>query len=190
MYSINMSGKGLRYWICKIPLLEFSKFETLQKRLDIEYENIFFDLDILNKLGYSTFEDLFCIDKNRGFFITERNRIQIRNKTKSIKRFDSTDLKYTPLMFDPYTLIDDESEIIQETGFKYIALIQFETGTFFKFKLDNFQLNINLLKFHINYKPISIRLKKDFVTNISYENQQLAQKKEDVVCTGNQVIFL
>jgi len=190
MYVVNMSGKGLRYWICKIPTTEFAKFETLHEKFDEDYENLFFDLTILKKFGYSSWDELFCIDSGRGFLINARNTIEIKKKSKKIRKFDSTELLYSPLMFDPYSVNTNESVLEKEDGFVYVALIQYELGSFFKFKLEELNFDINKFEFQINYKPISTLLKLDFVTDLKYDNQSLIQKKEDVVNSGNKVLFL
>jgi len=190
MYSINMSGKGLRYWICKIPVAEFNKFESVHLKFNEPYENLFFDLTFLNKLGYQSHEDLYCIESGRGFIITERNRIEIKKKSKKLRLFDSTELLYSPLMFDPYTVINDSSTIEKEEGFKYIGLIQYETGGVFKFKSELLDFQINKLEFHLNYVPISSVLNIDFVTNLAYDGTILSQKKESVLNTANKVILL
>jgi hypothetical protein len=190
MYSINMSGTGLRYWICKIPIAEFNKFETVHQKFKEPYENLFFDLSLLNKLGFQSHEDLFCIEHGRGFIITERNKIEIKKKSKKLRHFDSTELLYSPLMFDPYHVVNDESSIEKEVGFKYIALIEYETGGVFKFKTELLDFDINKLEFHLNYIPISKELNIDFVTNLAYDGALLDQKKESVLHTSNKVILL
>lgn len=190
MYSINMSGKGLRYWICKIPMAEFIKFETVHEKFNEPYENLFFDLAFLKKLGHQSHEDLFCIVQGRGFIITERNKIEIKNKSKKVRHFDSTELLYSPLMFDPYCVINDASSIEKEEGFKYIALVQYETGGVFKFKTELLDFDINKLEFHLNYVPITKVLNIDFVSNLAYNGSLLDQKKESVLNTSNKVILL
>ena len=185
-----MSGKGLRYWVCKIPMSEFSKFETVHLKFNEEYENLFFDLTFLNKLGYESHQDLFCIKLGRGFIVKERNSIEIKKNSKKLRRFDSTELVYSPLMFDPYTVIKDKSILKKEEGFKYIALIQFETGGIFKFKSESLNFDINQLQFNLNYLPISEQLEIDFVTSVEYESCKLDEKKESVLNTSNKVLFL
>ncbi len=190
MYSINMSGKGLRYWVCKIPVTEFNKFESVHQKFNEPYENLFFDLTFLNKLGYQSHEDLYCIESGRGFIITERNRIEIKKKSKKMRLFDSTELLYSPLMFDPYNVVNDISSIDREEGFKYLALIQYETGGVFKFKTELLDFSINKLEFHLNYLPVTKKMDIDFVTNLGYNGDLLSQKKESVLHTSNKVILL
>jgi hypothetical protein len=185
-----MSGTGLRYWVCKIPIVEFNKFKTVHEKFNEPYENLFFDLSLLNKLGFDSHEDLFCIEHGRGFIITERNKIEIKKKSKKLRHFDSTELLYSPLMFDPYHVVDNESSIQKEDGFKYIALVQYETGGVFKFKTELLDFDINKLEFHLNYMPITKELDIDFVTNLAYNGSVLDQKKESVLNTSNKVIVL
>lgn len=190
MYTINMSGKGLRYWICKIPMTEFNRIESVHKKFKEPYENLFFDLSFLKKLGYNSHEEFYCIQKGRGFIITERNRVEIKNRSKKMRLFDSTELLYSPLMFDPYHIVMDESKIEKEEGYKYVGLVQFETGGFFKFKSELLGFRINELEFHLNYAPISKTLGVDFVTNLAYSGKLVDQKKESVLNTSNKVIVL
>lgn len=190
MFNINMFGCGIRYWICKIPVKAFSQFEKLHQKYNEDYESLFFDLDVLNKLGYSGWSDIYNIHEGRGFVIRERNRIEIKYKTKRLKGFDSSNLLYTPLMFEPYNLVNNKTVLNLSKEFKLVALIQLETGSFFRFKINEPEFDINKLTFHLNYETLAKYFKEEFITHLTYDGVLLEQKKEDVVCTGNRVVFL
>ena len=190
MYNINIFGSGIRYWICKIPMEIFGQFENFHLKYNESYENIFFDLALINKLGYSNWDNIYNIHSGRGFEIKGRNRIEIKHKTKNLKRFDSSELFYSPLMFEPYHVLHDETVLKSTKDFKLVVLIQVETGSFFKFRLDSTDFEINKLMFHLNYANIQSHFNEQFVTNLSYEGVVLEQKNEDVVCVGQRVIFL
>ena len=189
MYNINMFGCGIRYWICKIPIDAFSEFKKLHKKHNEDYENLFFDLDVLKELGYSCWSNVYKIHEGRGFFIKDRNRIEIKHKTKRLRGFDSSDLLYQPLMFDPYSLNKDNTKLISSKEFILVALVQLETGSFFRFKLDNNEFEINKLNFQLNYGILHNYFKEEFITDLTYDGVSIDQKKEDVVCTRNRVLF-
>jgi len=84
-----MFGSGIRYWICKVPLDQFIQFEKLQIKYNTPYETIFFDLELMNKFGYSSVEEFHTIHSGRGFLIKERNTIEIKHKKKRLNKFDS-----------------------------------------------------------------------------------------------------
>lgn len=190
MFNINMFGCGIRYWICKIPVEAFGQFEKLHQKYKEDYENLFFDLNVINKLGYSNCSDIYNIHSGRGFVVRERNRIEIKDKTKHLKRFDSSDLLYTPLMFDPYKLVKNNTHLTASKEFKLVALVQLETGSFFRFRLNEFEFDISKLTFHLNYDKLHDHFKEEFITHLTYNGVLLEEKKEDVVCTGNRVLFL
>ena len=190
MYNINMFGSGIRYWVCEIPMDEFISIQKIRDHFKIEYENIFFDLELLEKIGFSNWENIHCVDKGRGFIIKERNRIEIKRKAKLLKSFDSSELIYSPLLLEQHKIIYDDFNRLKNDDFKLIALIQFEVGSFFRFNCDVENFDVNKLHFVLNYDKIHLSIGEQFVSDLVYDFTKLKQMKEDVVCTGNQVVFL
>ncbi len=185
-----MFGKGIRYWICKIPFDEFLIIHKIREKLGIDYENIFFDLEILEEIGYTNWENIHCIYKGRGFFIKSRNRIEIKRKSKLLKRFDSSELLYSPLLIEQYKVIYDDFIQSRSEEHVLIALIQHETGSFFKFKCIEEKFDVNKLVFVLNYDKLNQSIGEQFISNLIYDGSILPTTDEDVVCTGNQVIIL
>ena len=190
MYNINMFGSGIRYWICKIPMDEFLSIQKIRNDFKIEYERIFFDLELLEEIGYTNWENIHCIYKGRGFFIKERNRIEIKRKSKLLKSFDSSELLYSPLLLEQHKIIYDDLCQSKNENFKLVALIQFEVGSFYRFNCEVDNFDVNKLHFVLNYDTIHLSIGEQFVSDLVYDCTKLTQMKEDVVCTGNQVIFL
>lgn len=185
-----MFGDGIRYWICKIPMDEFLVFEKIHIEYDLDYESIFFNLELLERIGYSNWENIHCIHKGRGFFIKERNQIEVKLNSKRLAKFDSLELLHSPLLLDKYSILKDDLKLEKSDDYMMIALIQFETGSFFKFKLNKESFSIKKLIFILNYGSIHEQLEEQFVSTLNYEGGEVLSQDEDVVSRGCRVVFL
>jgi len=144
----------------------------------------------MNKFGYSRVEEFHTIHSGRGFLIKERNTIEIKQKNKRLTKFDSSELLYSPLLFESYNLIKNSVGFEKLEGYKLLALIQLETGNFFKIKINETNFDIHNLSFYLNYGSLDNYINEQFITDLTYNGVKLKSQKEDVVCTGNRVVFL
>jgi hypothetical protein len=183
-----MFGSGLRYHICQIPISLFEKIKTLKNKYNISYEELFFDLEFINKLGFAHWSNFYCINSHKGFYIHTKNRIEIRKKNKLIKRFFTTELLNEQTLFNLYKTSISKQDFIIKTGFVNVVLIELETGMIFNYKLDESMLEINSLEF--NLLEDFTKNSTYFLSGLHYKNEKLNHKKEDSVCRSFKVIIM
>lgn len=190
MYIINFFGTGIRFWICKIPNDDFAKFEEIKNKRNESYENIFFDLEILNRLGYKSWAEIYPTYSGNGLKIETGNWIEIRKNARKIRTIECTAILKSTDPFEQYKTDFDNSTFNIDTNFKNVALIQLEKGLVFKYKLNQQSMNLDLLKLHLHATPPFLELQNSFITGLSYQEERLESEKSDLMVVGTKVILL
>jgi len=182
-----MFGSGIRYHICQIPLPVFEKIKTLKRKYSISYEELFFDLEFINKLGFSHWSEFYCVSSKKGFFINAKNKIEIRKKNKLLKRFLASELLNKESLFTLYQTSITKQHFNLKSGFVNVILMEYEIGMIFNFQLNEQALNIEDLEFS---------LLEDFTSNnnyfligLNYKNKLLFNKKEDTVSRTFKILI-
>ena len=93
-------------------------------------------------------------------------------------------------VFDFFHKEFDKSKLLKEDGFIDIALIQIESGLIFKFEIMEEQLDMDKMKFQMNFSPLTEQLAMDWVSGITYNDLNLAEMKEDGLTRESKVILL
>ena len=64
---INLFGTGIRCWICEIPIHRYEQLKEVASFRKTTIHNIFFDLEVLQNLGYKHWKKIFPIEEIIGF---------------------------------------------------------------------------------------------------------------------------
>lgn len=181
-----MFGTGIRFWLCQIPNDVFGMIQKVQRREHEDLENLLFNLEFLNQLGYEHWSDLHVVDSGRGFLLDAKNKIEIKLKSKLLKRINATELVHSPLLIDPYRVVENKDFFLKEKGFQRVVLLQTETGKFGQFEMELDSFDIDKLTFQLNYLRIHQVIGASFVHGIEYDEQQLIGQKDDMLTLGNR----
>jgi hypothetical protein len=189
-YRINMFGTGIRFWLCQIPNDVFSMIQKVQERETEDLENLLFNLEFLNQLGYDHWTDLHVIDSGRGFLLDAKNRIEIKLKSKRLKTIQGSELIHSPLLIDPYKVVENKDFFLKEKGFQRVVLLQMETGKYAQFEMDLDSFDVSKLVFRLNYLRINQVIGESFVNGIEYDNELLIGRKDDMLVLKNRAFYV
>ena len=92
MYIINMFGTGVRYWVCEIPMDRFDEMESFKQKNHCSWEEIFFDLHLLKKWGYTELDELHVVLNERGWLLGGDNYMELRTNGKRKGKYGPGDL--------------------------------------------------------------------------------------------------
>lgn len=191
MYTINFFGTGMHYWICKIPILEYLALEKIKNENHETFESLLFDLEFLNEFGYSHWSKIHVIHFGSGLLSAPKNFIEIRKGNRRIGKISTETIVHGNQLFDLYAKQNNVcSHINFDVNFKYLVLIQFNTGLVRKYRINTEKLNMDLFLFYINSLPRGTNFNYDWLTALSYDGLMLDLIVEDVAVTGNRVICL
>jgi hypothetical protein len=169
MIKINMYGDGVRVWLCHVKKDLLLRMDEARKHLPWEF--VLFDLEFLNHFGFDHWSQLSPKKEQLGFYLTEKNIIEIKQGNKKLSRFYSSELTENNLLFPIYNTI--ESIIEKESSF---ILIEKETGLIMSYSINAEKIQMDDLLFHIS--PLQNKL---ILSTISYRNTNLIVSKTDTV---------
>ena len=190
MYIINLFGTGIRYWVCKIPVALFDEMEAYKKNAKCAWEEIFFDLHVLAKWGFESWENIHLMHNGRGWLIGGENYIEFRTKGKRVKKMIAQELNNAYVLFNPFALERNEEILSPNEEFKVVILVQIETGLVFKSKINQEKIDLDKMIFHLNYGPLKENFEEDWVTKISYEGRPVLCSDEDTLVRSSKVILI
>ena len=125
---INLFGRSIRCWICEIPIDKYYEIYKLAQQNNISINEVFFDLELLNKLGYEHWSEIHSVYKIHGFTIDVSNRIEIKKDRRVISKFTTQEILNENTLFKLYNTAVVDHTVIQKVRFKYITLGQEEIG--------------------------------------------------------------
>ncbi len=183
-YIINLFGTGIRYWNCEIGIDMFNEMNQRIQKHNVKWEEMLFDLEILNHYGFEHWSKLSSKPANVGFLLEARNRIEIKQESKLITRFKANDLKTELTLFPLYQTVFIKESTEEKTDIKSFKLIQMEKGLIGKYKFQSEKFSIEQLVFTLS----SIE-KKQFLLQIQVGDRILVSSQEDNAITGVEVLF-
>ena len=182
---VNLFGSGIRCWISEIPIHRFNQLKTVAEFNKMSLNTVFFDLDILGRLGYCHWKNIYPIKEINGFIISDSNRIEIKEGRKLMSKFMSRDILRGDLLFDIYNTKAIEVEIKPKKKYKYILIGQKETGSY-KYQIEINDFEIDKLCFSC-CKDIN---KENTIVTLSYDNVVLKPIKEDTIVRSFFINYL
>ena len=183
--TINLYGNGSRCWVCEIPNHRYKQLKEVADFHKTSLNNIVFDLEILGRLGYGHWKNIFPIQEINGFLIGERNRIEVKKGNHLLGRFNSNALLSNDLLFKLYNTKEVEIKIKPKCNYKYLLIGQYETGRY-RYRLNSNEFDINSLCFSISS---SINSEKSIVS-LSYNDSKLSIISDDTIIRSFFIDYL
>lgn len=175
MYTIQIHGNGLRIWPCR---MEGKLFHDLTSGIDPKhYSNCLFDLDKLRRVGLHHWSELAISDAIIAFQLDTRTTIDIKKDRKRIGKFASSELIDTYSLFPQYRIQESSIQKSMDSGYHF-WLVEEEIGQIATFRLEVETLLMDDLVFGL----IQVGEYQNCVS-ISYQNQTLISKRQDVLTT-------
>jgi len=173
-----MYGEGVRIWLCHVEDELFQKMNRAKRQLP--WESVLFDLDFLAHFGFQHWSELAKNKEHIGFYLTDKNIIEIKQGNKRLSKFYSTDLIATNLLFPMYDAIQTQLASSEQCSF---ILMEYETGLVMSYSLEADNLIMDDLTFEL--KSID---GETLLSGIRYKDEALGIEKTDTVVRGNNVI--
>lgn len=184
-YIVNLFGDCLRYWICDLKDETYKYIFNHKIEFDKSWEEMFFDLDFLNTIGFNHWSELSNYDEFRGFLISKNNRIEVKGKTKKVLKLNSIDLLNQKTLF-PLFQVSKIQMYLPVNELKRFILIHFEIGQFAKYKIECDSFNVDKLEFKLITCPM---INLDFIlAGIDYEGVNLINIDEETLVKKMLVI--
>jgi hypothetical protein len=173
---INLFGTGIRCWICEIPMHRYNQLKEVAEFHETTLDNILFDLEILQRLGYKHWKKIYAIEEINGFLIEPKNKVEIKNGNRIITKFTANEILGNEAFFKLYATKEVDFKITNRPEHKYLLIGQKEIGSFkYRVNLDNFEIEKLCFSF---CKGIN---NENSVVTISYNGVGLKPIKTDTM---------
>jgi hypothetical protein len=182
-YIINLFGNGIRYWICDLDAPEMQPLITVKQQRSLRWDQVLFDLTLLNCHGIEHWSTLSASKEKLGFMLSDQNRVEIKKASKLVQRFHSDELYNDRLLFPRFrTSLNPAMEMLSP----HLMIFQFETGTLGKFRIETEYLKLDDLVFNLE-QPIAQEADL-LLTGVNYEDQRITNERQDTVVRGLRVV--
>ncbi len=184
-YIVNLFGECLRYWICDLKVETYKYIFNHKIEFDKSWEELFFDLDFLNTIGFNHWSELSNYDEFRGFLISKNNRIEVKGKIRKTLKLNAIELLNQNTLFPLYqvSMIDSNFPL---NGYKRFILLNYEIGQFAKYSFESDSFNVDKLEFKLITCPM---INLDFIlAGIDYEGVNLINIDEETLVKKMLVI--
>ena len=188
MYVINVFGLGVLYRVLELPIALVVRMEEVAKQAKVDFSDVVFDFELMEKCGYCSFSDLPFQTLGIGAMIHKDTRFEIRQQRKKIKHFALDDLFSQEYLFPMYHMKSIDFNVHRKEGFEYFYLYQVLKGRVMKFLMDSFQgidtLEFETTQFTIHQQSFAL------LTGINHAGGSLALENDDSVIIEQRVLKL
>jgi hypothetical protein len=184
-FIINFFGDGLRLWNCQMTTEEFTCFKKYKEENELEWESIFFDLHVLDVLGYQSWTD-FSVQESFGLIINAKSTIEVKQRTKRMLKIKSEEIMNQTILFELYKTSISKPIVKARKGFVDFYLTSSEIGTIGKYKIESEKIKVD--KFHFKIKSLD-QMNCFYIDGMSYDSEDLTNLREDTITRGFGVIM-
>jgi hypothetical protein len=167
-YIINLFGNAIQIWDLDLPQDTLLKLESHQTKFNLTWEEVIFNLEIVEKLGYQNWTDFAKPITPIRLSMDANARIELRKKGRMAELISAKELCSPSSLFSRYEVSDDELSFEEPKQLRFIirykgmvSKFAFEDDSFrmdkLEFKLDrhNVQNEILLSAISLNGLPLS-----------------------------------
>lgn len=174
-FILNLFGTGVQIWDLDLPKETMLKLTTHQAKFNLTWEELIFNLEIVEKLGYQSWMEFAKPITPIQLIMDTSARIELRKKGRLIELISTKEVYEPTSLFSRYEVTNDES-VFEQT--KQLRLMIHFKGLVskFNFQIDHFRMD--KMEFNLNRK----KLKNEVILNhISYDGLILNSFQDDLI---------
>ena len=174
-YVVKLIGEGVQYWVAELPNSTWDKIVNIMETQKLSLSEIIFDLEILNQLGFESWEDIPFLKESVALRIGTTSKIEVKLKNKRIIDIKASEIIDNKFLFPLYN-----TKVIPAYQPKFISsdrLLIFGyniTGTIQSYQINTHNLDIDKLTFFLSKNTFYSN--EFLIENIVYKNQYLIGK--------------
>lgn len=183
MFVVNLFGDGVRYWMCNPASPTWEPLQTFKEKHALSWDQLLFDLSLLNELGFTHWSELAASPEQIGFVLSQNNHIELKKGAKFLEKFRADELYNERTLFPRFqTTIRQNNYSIE----KPLFIFQLETGLVAKYTFETQEFRMDELRFGLS-KPLPFE-EDLLLTDLTYADLVLSKLKEDTVVRGMRII--
>jgi hypothetical protein len=146
-YIINLFGNAIQIWDLTLPQETLLKLATHQTKFNLTWEEVIFNLEIVEKLGYQNWTDFAKPITPIQLLMDDTARIELRKKSRLIELISAKELCSPSSLFSRYEVSDDEVSFEEPKQLRFIIRYK---GLVSKFAFDDDAFRMDKLEFKLD----------------------------------------
>ncbi len=174
-YVLNLFGTGVQLWDIELPQETILKLTTFKITRNVTWEEVMFNLEIMEKLGYSNWTEYAKPLTSIRLLLDDSARIELRKKSRLIEMISAKELCLPSSLFSRYEVNQDQDHF--ESPLQLRFLIRY-TGLVSKFNFQEDSFRMDQLEFKLdryNYKN------EVMLSSISLKGIPLSSLQDDLL---------
>ncbi len=181
-YVLNLFGTGVQLWDIELPQETMLKLTTFKITRKVTWEEVMFNLEIMEKLGYSNWTEYAKPLTSIRLLLDDSARIELRKKSRLIEMISAKELCLPSSLFSRYEVNQDQEHF--ESPLQLRFLIRY-TGLVSKFNFQEDYFRMDQLEFKLdrnNYKN------EVMLSSISLNGIPLSSLQDDLLHVRGELI--
>lgn len=180
-YVINLFGSAIQSWELVLTPALLLEIERLRSAQHFTIQEIFFDLDLIRKLGVKHWTELGRKVGCSELILNTEARIELRKNGRMAERIQVAELIETTQLFAKYNV---ETMLSKPFAKEEIIVIEEIKGQVAKFTFDSENFQIQQLQFLLRRDELSTTPR---LASIKMNQATLHSSKEDVLLIGQEI---
>ena len=174
-YVVKLIGEGVQYWVAELPNSTWDKIINIMKTQELSLSEIIFDLEILNQLGFESWEDIPFLKESVALRIDTTSKIEVKLKNKRIINIKASEIIDNKFLFPLYNIkVTPAYQTKFHSSDKLLIFGYNITGTIQSYQLNIPNLDVEKLTFLLSENTFYPN--EFLIENMAYNNKYLIGK--------------
>ena len=181
-YIINLFGNAIQIWDLDLPQEMLLKLTAYQSKFNLTWEEVIFNLEIVEKLGYQNWMDFSKPITPIQLLMDDTARIELRKKSRLIELISAKELCSPSSLFSRYEVSDDEVSFEEPKQLRFIIRYK---GLVSKFAFEDDAFRMDKLEFKLDRNNCKNEI---MLSTISLNGIPLSSLQDDLLHVRGEVI--
>lgn len=181
-FILNLFGTGVQLWDLDLPHEAMLKLETHQAKFNLTWEELIFNLEIVEKLGYHNWTEFANPLTPIRLAMDVNARIELRKKGRLVELISAKEVCAPTSLFSRYEVTNDES--VFEPPKQLRLMIRYK-GLVSKFNFQDESFRMDTLEFNLDAQNVKNEI---LLNQISLQGVPLVSVQDDLLHVRGEVI--
>jgi hypothetical protein len=181
-FILNLFGTGVQLWDLDLPNEAMLKLATHQQKFNLTWEELIFNLEIVEKLGYHNWTEFAKPLTPIRLAMDVNARIELRKKGRLVELISAKEVCAPTSLFSRYEVTNYES--VFEPPKQLRLMIRYK-GLVSKFNFQDESFRMDTLEFNLDAQNVKNEI---LLNQISLQGVPLVSVQDDLLLVRGEVI--
>ena len=178
-----MFGNAVQLWDIQLPEETFLKLKGFKIKFNLTWEDLIFNLEIAEKLGFSNWSDFATPLTPIRLLMDDIARIELRKKSRLIEQINPQELCSPSSLFSIYNVSNDKIYFKDPLQLRF--LIRYK-GLVSKFAIYQDSFRMDKLEFKLDRLNIETAIT---LSSITFDGIDLISKRDDLLFVRGEIMM-